>query len=294
MFLQERMEQQEFSPSEEEVIHYILQKQEQLAQETTTSIAHATYTSPSILVRIAKKLGYAGFQDFKEAFLEEVGYLNKNFKDLDPNQPFEAKDSYMSIAHKIAILKKETIEDTLELISHDSLSKAVSLLEKGQSIYVFGISNINYALGEFVFKLRHIGMNAFVFMNHGEMIQEAVMMKPGSVALIVSYSGESGEIIRLANILKKKHIPIIAITSIGDNDLSKKADVTLYVTTREKSFTKIGNFTSLESIEMNLDILYSCLFKLNYQENFAYKTNVSQSTESRKIDNDILKEEMNK
>ena len=78
MLLQEKMKNTKFSPSEEIVIDFILTKQERIKDYSTTMIAGETYTSPSLLVRISKKLGFSGYNNFKNAFLEEVA--QKSFK----------------------------------------------------------------------------------------------------------------------------------------------------------------------------------------------------------------------
>ena len=70
-------------------------------------------------------------------------------------------------------------------------------------------------------------------------------------------------------------MPIIAITSVGHNHLSDMANVTLNITTREKSFSKIGGFTSLESISIILNILYSLsFFTLIIQTHLDYKLKI--------------------
>ena len=130
MLLQEKMKNTKFSPSEEIVIDFILTKQERIKDYSTTMIAGETYTSPSLLVRISKKLGFSGYNNFKNAFLEEVQYLHKSHLNIDANQPFLKTDSIMNIANKITQLKTESLNDTLSLIHHDTLQKAVRALQK--------------------------------------------------------------------------------------------------------------------------------------------------------------------
>ena len=103
MLLQEKMKNTKFSPSEEIVIDFILTKQERIKDYSTTMIAGETYTSPSLLVRISKKLGFSGYNNFKNAFLEEVQYLHKSHLNIDANQPFLKTDSIMNIANKITV-----------------------------------------------------------------------------------------------------------------------------------------------------------------------------------------------
>ena len=37
-------------------------------------------------------------------YLDELQYLNKHFPEIDPNFPFEAHDTFMNIASKVAHL----------------------------------------------------------------------------------------------------------------------------------------------------------------------------------------------
>ena len=99
MLLQEQMKQDIFSYNEKTIINFILEKQEQIKDYSTKMIGDETYTAPSTIIRIAHKLGFQGWSDFKEAFLDEVIYLNNNFQEIDPNFPFTNQDTMMQIAH---------------------------------------------------------------------------------------------------------------------------------------------------------------------------------------------------
>jgi DNA-binding MurR/RpiR family transcriptional regulator len=123
------------------------------------------------------------------------------------------------------------------------------------------------------------------------MYQEAAMSTKKNCAILISYSGESSEILQIARLLKNNRVPMIAITSIGENSLSKLADVVLRITTREKAYSKIAGFSSSESISLILDILYSCYFSLDYKANFENKVNLARLTELRQITNQIIEEE---
>lgn len=293
MLLKDRMNDYPFSHSERIIVDYILDKQNEIKDYSTKMIADETYTSPSTLIRISKKLGFQGWNDFKDAYLNEVDYLNKHFQDIDPNFPFTNQDTIMNIASKIANLHAESAKDTLSLIHHDALQKAVQILRRSQEVRIFAISNLNYVGEEFVFKLNRIQKKASISLVQDLMFHDAAMMKDDECAICISYSGETPHILQVANTLKENHVPIIAITSIGDNHLSDIANVTLHISTREKSFSKIAGFVSLESISIILDTLYSCLFSLNYQANLDYKLKMSKRIEiTRSIDNEIIAEDI--
>lgn len=290
MLLTEKIYETHFSFNERDVIKFIEEEQEKIENYSTTYIADKTDTTPSTLVRIAKKLGYSGWNDFKKAYLKEIRYLNSHFNNIDANTPFDEDDSFNHIAHKIGQLHQESVEDTLSLIDPDTLQKAVHILLKSKRIHVMAITNLCYAAEELVFKFRRIGIDARTYTD-GHLLPETLMIPKDDCCIFVSYSGQTEPLLDAAKVLHNNNVPMIAITSIGENDLFHLANASLYVSTREKSYKKIGAYTSLESIHLLMDILYSCFFQVHYDENYKHKIKLAQLTESRQISNTILKDE---
>lgn len=290
MLLTEKIYETHFSYNERDVIKFIEEEKEKIENYSTTYIADKTDTTPSTLVRIAKKLGYSGWNDFKKDYLKEIRYLNSHFNNIDANTPFDVDDSFIHIAHKIGQLHQESVEDTLSLINPDTLQKAVNILLQSKRIHVMAITNLCYAAEELVFKFRRIGVDARTYTD-GHLLPEALMISNDDCCIFVSYSGQTEPLLDAAEVLHNNGVPIIALTSIGENDLSHLANASLYVSTREKSYKKIGAYTSLESIHLLMDILYSCFFQVHYDENYKHKIKLAQLTESRQISNTILKDE---
>jgi len=114
---------------------------------------------------------------------------------------------------------------------------------------------------------------------------------PQHVAILISYSGETEGVLKIANILKRNRTPLISLTSIGENSLRKLSDCALSISTREKLYSKIATYSTNNSIHLILDILYSCLFKMDYDRNLEYKTNVSKNVDERVSSSTLLKEE---
>ena len=119
----------------------------------------------------------------------------------------------------------------------------------------------------------------------------SLLITPSDCAIIISYSGQTPSLIKIAKNLKNKKIPVIVITSIGENTLSESADCVLQMTTREKMYSKISNFTTEYSLELLLNILYSCFFKTNYNHFLDYKISNAKQIEHRGANSNIIKEE---
>jgi len=286
------MENCTFSNSERVVLNYILDKGTHIQNMTIKEISEETFTVPSTLIRIAKKLNYNGWNSLKEDFLKECEYLEQHFVDIDANLPFKNNDTIMSIAGKIAALEKESIEDTLSLITHDDLQKAIQIMRKASCIHLFAVSNNLLITQEFKHNMSRIQKDVRIHGLQNEITFDAILAQSDSCAIIVSYSGETYVLDKIANTLNNKNIPIIVITSIGDNTLSRKADCTLRICTREKLYSKIATFSTDRAITYLLDVLYSCMFALDYDYNLNLKIETSKTIENGRFSTlDILKED---
>ena len=292
MLIIERLEQCDFSASEKTLIDYILKAKESIKDKTTKEIAKETFTSASTLVRIAQKLGFSGWNELKESYLKELEYLNIHFDSIDANIPFNKNDSILSIANKIANLQKEAIQDTLSLITYKDLEKAIKIITNSSYINLFAVSNNALISQEFKHNMSRIGKRVEMCTLQGEQTFAAYLAEKSSCAMIISYSGETPSLKNVVSALKHKNIPIIAITSIGGNSLSEDADCVLRICTREKLYSKIATFTTSTSIEYVLNVIYSCIFSLNYDQNLNSRIKASHYIESGRYSTvDIIKED---
>lgn len=150
-------------------------------------------------------------------------------------------------------------------------------------IVLIGISPNNLLGKVFKRKLESIGiiMNVAATDESG-MITSA--LKKGDCAILVSYSGnnEQREPVRFINKLKENEVNIIGITGGGDNALRESVDCVLTISSRERLYSKISNFTSEESIMHIFNLLYACCFPKNYDSNYKHKLYNSIELEHRR------------
>ena len=289
MLLEQKIKNINLTKNEQIIADYIIAHKYQLKNLSTRDIALATYTSSAGVIRLAKKLSYSGFNELKEDYLSELDYINQHFKEIDANFPFAANQSIMDIAEIMSTLMQETARDTLHLIKHDPLMKATRILQQSSTIYFYATSG-NFLLAQnFKLKMNRIGKKVEV--DDLDTPYSSLLITPNDCAIIISYSGQTPSLIKIAKNLKNKKIPVIVITSIGENTLSESADCVLQMTTREKMYSKISNFTTEYSLELLLNILYSCFFKTNYNHFLDYKISNAKQIEHRGANSNIIKEE---
>lgn len=184
---------EKMSEGEESIADFVLTLGKELHKYSTRNIAEATYTSAPTVIRLCKKLGFKGFEDFKEQFLKEIEYLDQQYGKVDVNFPFDAKDTMMRAAHKISHLYEETIHDSMSLLHHDDLQKALNLMKYSHSIHVFSYGTALNLAESFKEKMLKIGKNVIISNNLNYQLYEVTCIPKGDLAIIISYSGETGE-----------------------------------------------------------------------------------------------------
>lgn len=290
MLITHKIEKTHFSASEAIIINYILEQGENIKDMSVSYIARETYTSAPLLVRIAKKLGYSGWNAFKEDYLKELEYLYSS-QEIDASIPFVVSDDFMTIAHNISTLQIETIQDTMSLLNHDDLFKAMRLLRDAEEIDIYGVSDKVLLAQLFSEKMFFIHKNTHICSLPGDAKVQAAMSDQKHCAILISYSGHTEFVLKVARILKQKKTPMIAITSIADNELSRLSDVALRISSREMLHTKIGDFASSTSVKCLLDILYGCIFSFDYKKNLDEKINIAKEIDDRVSGFEFIDEE---
>lgn len=261
----------DFSTSEKQLAKYILEHGEKVLQYSIQDLAKKTYTSPATIVRLCKKIGLHGYSDFKIKYSAELQFDSTTKRRVDVNFPFTHMDDNRQIAYKIASLQQEAIDDTLKLIDFQQMNMIVEQISQAKNIHIFGTGNSILAGLSFQHKMMRIGQLVELKSIPGEQTFMPYTMDSKDVAIMISYSGETAEVINIAKVLKNKKIPMIGITSLGDNQLSKFCDYVLNTGSREKIFSKIAPFSSTTSIEYILNVLYSCIFSLEYSAHINKK-----------------------
>lgn len=270
MLIKEKLKQGKFSTSEQVVIDYIVNHVMELRLMTIKEIADMAYVSSSTLIRIAHKLGYDGWNDLKADLIREEEILLRNYEGVDANFPFSKEDTLYSIASKLTALKQEAIAETFDLVDPIELHHIIRLLDQAKKIVIFGMSHNRDLAREFVFNMRRIGKPVTIVEQPGELIYEATAMDSSMVAIVISYSGYTKGISELLPYLQNNHVPVLAVTNMGESLLSRVADHSLRISSREKLDTKIASFGTAVAIEYVFDLLFAGIFSLRYDRNVEY------------------------
>ncbi len=266
------------------IAEFILNERNHLYQYTMDDIAHLTFTSKPTLVRFAKTLGYKGWKDFNRALIEEIKYQENNKSEVDVNFPFNEKDNYQEIINNLSRLQIESIMDTTHLLKEKMLELAVIRISKAKKIVLFGMKPNSYYAQSFRWKFLSIGINIHIA-KEGELGMLARTLTKDDCAILISYSGnnEAKDPMAQVEILKKQEVPIIAMTSGGNNYLQQHVDCIFEISSRERLYSKISTFATEQSLLLIFNVIFACFFRKDYHRNLVYKIENSKMLEGQRI-----------
>lgn len=272
---------------------FILKEKNDLHKYSLQEISGQTYTSKAAVVRFAQALGFSGWKEFVKAFTEEQSYQAQHYSNIDANFPFTKDSRRKDIINQLCSLQVESLLDTADLLNEAPLDECAALLLGSRRVAMFGL-NPNFALAE-LFKRKMLSIGRQVELpSQGDVGLLAHSLDKYDCAVIISYSGNSPTTGALSVLptLKQRNVPIIGITSVGDNLLRQKADYTLSISSYERLYSKISTFGTENSILFILNVLFSICFAADYDANLERKIGTARELEStRRVTNEqALKE----
>ncbi len=283
MLIQEQLTLKEnFSDIESAIADYFIKEKDNIAKQSARMIASNLYIAPSTISRFCRKLGFEGYNDFKENYLKEIIYLRENSSVIDPNHPFNTNDLYMELAGKMKQIYHEYVDEIYSLLDHDTLVQATALLEKASTILIISAGVQIDIARVFKERLLAIGKNVIVEDKIDEAFYRVSFCESQTVCLFISYSGTTEITLRVAKKAFERNIPSIALTSMFDNPLTHYTNYQLYLPTKEKLTENYGHFGVNLAVLYLLDVLYACIFNIHQEENYNHRKNTMQEYQTRR------------
>ncbi|WP_274364267.1 MurR/RpiR family transcriptional regulator [Paenibacillus thermotolerans] len=240
-----------------------------------TELAERSGASTATITRFCKSLHFSGFTEFKLKLAEQLALQTG---DETTYQDIVAGNPLQSIVAAIEANHVRSITDTTRLIDFTMLQKAISLLTKAGQIDLYGVATSGIVAQDFGQKLVRIGKRAFATSDPHMQITSASGLRPGDVAIAISYSGETPETIDALRCAKEQGAATISLTKYGSNTLASISDVQLFASSLEEGMRR-GDLASRIALLHVVDILFIGMVSENFDD---YVPRLEQSYQSVK------------
>ncbi len=250
------------TPVEKLVAEYILANTEEIPHLSIKSLAKQSKTSDASVLRFCKTMGYSGYRNFIVSISAAVGSMDEERKDVYTD--IQPGDDLFTITSNISRNNIKSIEDTLSVIDRNEVARAVKALRSSSRIVFFGIGASGLICMDGEQKFSRINKYCHAYTDGHSQLTAATLLGKGDVAIFVSNSGDTAEILETLEIAKKNNVSTIAITRYNKSELADKADILLAISTPEVTM-RSGAMGSRIAMLTVIDILFAGVASADYQ-----------------------------
>ena len=274
----------QLNKTEKKVADYILKNIDNIFRYPLAELATLSGTSQGAWVRFCKSIGFDGMKDLKKSLFVE---LNDSITENESSSPqlqftdIKEHSTYISMAETVCLSSIQAIESTLKLFDEVMLSNIVDKITHAKAIRIFGVGASGLVADDLYYKLLRIGYN--VSFNHDSHISltYASTISGEDVAIFISNTGETREILETLDIAKTNGATTLAITKFGRSSLSQSVDYVLYTSSPE-IYKRSGAMSSRIAQLVITDILFTAIANKDYA-NVEGKLEISyQATHSHR------------
>lgn len=268
------------TPADRTLIKTVFELQDRIDAYTIEDLARAAHMSPASISRFCKKIGLKGFKEFKSE-LTRSGEQRLEAASVDIDYPFSKGDSPRTIAHGLKALYELTLSDAIACMDFGQLSRAARLVNGALQVGVFTHSHNAQVAESFRDRLRRVGKTVLVPQSDEGQRITAAELTSHDVAIVISYSGRATFLASVMRILHIKRVPIIFIGTEEAIKLHPDISLGLQISDREHPQLRISQFASHIAVQFVLDVLFGCVFTMEYDQNMQHLADMAPLIDDR-------------
>lgn len=240
-----RMRLPSLTPLEGKVASDILARKDIDDATPLRSVAEGSGVSEAMVVKVAKKLGFAGFRDFRQGL---VDYYNSDTAAL--HSEIGPQDTAGQIVQKVFRTAMQALEETFAILDLEAFERAADYLHRARQRDFYGLGGSAQIARDVSHKFLRIGVRSSVFDDAHMMVMSAALLGPDDVAIAFSHSGSTTAVIEAVELARRNGARTIAVTNYADSPLARIVDVVLCSTAQNNPL--LGENATARIAQLNL------------------------------------------
>jgi RpiR family carbohydrate utilization transcriptional regulator len=259
----------DITAAERGIADYILERPEEIYRLKIKELAVRAKVSLPTVFRFTRRLGFQGFKDFKVALIRDISigmYVSP-----------EEWDGRSTPGVARGVFEKEiaNLRETLSSLDHEAMERTVAAIRKARRVLLFAVSSSVPVAFDFYWKLSLAGFHCFHQTDVFVQKMVAANSGAGDLALGISFSGRSREIVECLRLCRENGVPTICLTTFLNSPITQVADLKLFTAPVKTLYQKIDIHSRTAQIAV-LDAIYVLLL---LQDSGRLAVNVSRAEE---------------
>jgi RpiR family transcriptional regulator, repressor of rpiB and als operon len=257
----------EMTPSEARITEILLRSAAEDSMPMKR-LADEAGVSEAMVVKTAKRLGFAGYRELRAALLEY-----KRQPNVDLHQEVTPDDTAETIVQKVFRTSIQALEETQAILSMDAFLHAVELIHGAHQRDFYGLGGSAQIARDVSHKFLRIGVRTSVFDDTHMMAMSASLLRAGDVVIAFSHSGSTLGVLDAVQIARSNRASIIAVTNYESSPLAELSDVVLCSTAQGSYLTSENAAARIAQLNI-MDAVFIAVAQKGYQ---AAETNLTRT-----------------
>ncbi len=198
------------NPAERKVAAFVLSAPEEVIHQSIAAVAKEADVSEPTVMRFCRSVGCKGYQDFKlelaVALAGDNPYVHTSIQQNDTAAEMVTKICHYS-ANSLQVLN-----DSLDIAV---VERAIAILESAKRIEIYGSGASGIVALDAQHKLFRTKVPTVAYRDSHLQMMSASSLDKACVALVLSYTGESVNIIRAAKLAREQGAVVVGVTHRG-------------------------------------------------------------------------------
>ena len=217
-----------FKPAERTVADYVLSHPEAVMNMSVSEAARDIEVGESTVIRFCRALGYKGYQEFKlklaQDLVEPVEFIHENIS-------FD--DSTADLAQKVFQTNIKAVGDTMKALDPEMVEVAAQALAQARRVDIYGVGYSSFTALDAKLKFVRLGLVADSYGDAHLQAMAAALLKKGDVAIGISHSGSTKDVVDALAAARKSGASTISITNFSPSPITRASDVVLLTASPE-------------------------------------------------------------
>ena len=245
---------------EQQIASYILDYPGDVVRMSIDELASACNVSVSSVVRLCKTLGYSGYKELCRVLSMDLALNqqdNITYTDVRPG------DSIQNIIRSVSMNSVKAIENTMAVLDETELEKAVEAISRARRVDFYGVGTSGTVALDAHNKFLRINKISIASADPHLQVLAATTLSPEDVVVLISYTGETKDILETADVINQTGATIISITRYGRNPLSDRANIRLCSSASETLIRSATMGSRIGQLSI-IDMLYTAVVSRDY------------------------------
>ena len=240
---------------ERRIADLVLDRPQEAALWSGRELARLGETSETVLFRMVRRLGMAGFKEFKLALLREEGAAQARAELGIFNVPFHAGSPLPVQINEVMRAYAANLEETVKLLAGQPLDEVADALAGASLVTLLGMgASLSVAtLAENV--LARLGIPCRLSQDSHQQLLQMLQRSDRHVVVAFSFSGETRETVEALAVAREAGARTIAMTAFVPSSVADAADLLVRVPVVNPRRYRVGLVDAVLPYLLVLDLI---------------------------------------